>query len=313
MAKQRSSEFNDFGLGEKSFADGYRFLNKDGSFNIKKINVPFVKRFNFFHSLITMSWPQFFGIVFLGYMAINLIFASVYTIIGVENLTGIRALTPLEQFMEAFFFSAQTITTLGYGQVAPIGLATNIVAATESLLGLLSFALATGLMYGRFSKPVSRIIYSDKAVVAPYKDITGFMFRMYNAQINQLLEVEVDISLSVQKENSELRDFFSLELERSKVVFFPSMWTLVHPIDQGSPMYGMTPKELLEKDAEFIVTLKAFDESSLNVVYSRTSYKSPEIFWGEKFVYVAEKQNDKMLVDVSRINETKKVRLNNHN
>lgn len=310
MSQKPSPKFNDFGLGEKSSSNGYRFLNKDGSFNIKKVNIPFVRRFNFFHTLITMSWPQFFGTVFLGYLGINLIFASIYSIIGVENLTGIRAVTPSEQFLEAFFFSAQTITTLGYGQVAPLGLAANIAAATESLLGLLSFALATGLMYGRFSKPVSKITYSDKAVIAPYNDITGFMFRMYNAQKNQLLEVEVEISLSLQKkENSELRDFFSLELERSKVVFFPSMWTLVHPIDQGSPMYRMTEKELHKKDAEFIVTLKAFDESSLNVLYSRTSYKSNEIFWGEKFVYVAERQDDKLMVDVSRINETEKVSL----
>lgn len=310
MATKRKFRFNDFGLGTKPTSKGYRALNKDGSFNIKKVNVPFFNRLNFFHELVTLSWTKFFGFVFAGYLVINFIFATLYYLIGIENLTGIRSSDPTEQFMEAFFFSAQTITTLGYGQVAPIGLAANIVAATESLLGLLSFALATGLMYGRFSKPVSNITYSTKAVIAPYRDINGFMFRVYNAKRNQLLEVEAEVSLSIQRENSHLRDFFSLELERSRVVFFPSVWTVVHPIDENSPLYNLTEKELLDKDAEFIATIKAYDESSLNTVHSRSSYKSHELSWGEKFVYLGRMENDKLLIDVSGIDNTEKADLN---
>ena len=174
MARRKKESFSDFGLGEKSSSEGYRALNKDGSFNIEKTNIPFFERLNFFHSLVTMKWSHFFGFIILGYFIVNFFFATIYTLIGVENLTGTSGMTPFEEFMEAFFFSAQTITTLGYGRVAPLGLPANIVAATESLLGLLSFALATGLLYGRFSKPVSKIKYSDKAVIAPYQDINGF-------------------------------------------------------------------------------------------------------------------------------------------
>jgi inward rectifier potassium channel len=310
MNIKKKSPFNDFGLGDKATSRGYRALNKEGSFNIKKINIPFYKRINIFHELVTISWPRFFAFVFIGYLLINFFFASLYYIIGIEHLTGILSQDPSEQFMEAFFFSAQTITTLGYGQVAPIGLAANIVAATESLLGLLSFALATGLMYGRFSKPVSSITYSTKAVIAPYKNINGFMFRVYNAKKNQLLEVETEVSLSLQRQNSQLRDFYALQLERSRVVFFPSVWTVVHPITEDSPLYNLNSEDLDLKDAEFIVTVKAFDDSSLNIVYSRSSYKPSEIAWGEKFKYLGKMEDGKLLIDVKGIDDTERVDLN---
>lgn len=310
MVKKQQKEHEDFGLGEKSSSVGYRAVNKDGTFNIVKTNIPFFERLNFFHTLVTMKWLPFFGFILLGYFIVNLCFATIYTCIGIENLTGTKGMSPIEQYMEAFFFSAQTITTLGYGRVAPLGLPANIVAAIESLLGLLFFALATGLLYGRFSKPQSKIKYSHKAVISPYGDINGFMFRLTNPQTNQLLEVEVDVSLSLKRENSVLRDFHSLDLERKKVRFFPSLWTIVHPIDDHSPLFGASPHDLFEKDAEFITSLKAFDESSGQMVYSRSSYKPHEIVWGEKFVYAAEQRAGKTYVDVSKINATKKAQLN---
>ena len=310
MTKQQKESFNDFGLGEKSSTEGFRALNKDGSFNIEKTNIPFFERLNFFHTLVTMKWSHFFGFIILGYFIVNLFFASIYSIIGVENLTGTQGMGPLEQFMEAFFFSAQTITTLGYGRVAPLGLPANIIAAIESLLGLLFFALATGLLYGRFSKPISKIKYSDIAIIAPYKNINGFMFRLVNPQKNELLDVEVNVSVSMKREGSELRDFHILNLERKKVRFFPSMWTIVHPIDKSSPLHKLGKDDYFKKDFEFIVMLKAFDESSGQMVYSRSSYKPEEIKWGQKFVYVAKRTNGKTLIDVSKINERKKVELN---
>ncbi|WP_426429423.1 ion channel [Winogradskyella sp. HB-48] len=310
MAKHKQEEFEDFGLGEKSSSQGYRALNKDGSFNIEKTNISFFERLNFFHSLVTMKWSHFFGVVVLTYLLVNTLFATIYSLIGIEHLTGIHGSSPFEQFMEAFFFSAQTITTLGYGQVAPLGLLANIVAATESLLGLLFFALATGLLYGRFSKPISKIKFSQKAIIAPYQDINGFMFRLVNPQKNELLDVEINVSVSMKRENSELRDFHILNLERDNVRFFPSMWTVVHPIDKNSPLYGLNKNDYFEKDFEFIAMLKAFDESSGQMVYSRSSYKPEEIEWGQKFVYTAKRHNGKLLVDVGRINESEKAELN---
>lgn len=309
MAKQKR-KFNDLGLGTKNDVGGYRALNKDGTFNVKKINVPFFERLNFFHSLITMSWSRFFGCILLGYFVINTVFASIYTLIGVENLTGIEAANGFDEFMEGFFFSAQTITTLGYGRVAPMGYPANIVAAIESMLGLLGFALATGVLYGRFSRPSSKIRYSQHAVIAPYQEINGFMFRVTNPQNNQLLEMEVQINLAMQRDKSELRDFFALELERKYVAFMPYMWTIVHPISESSPLFKMSPGDLAKKDAEFIIAIKAFDESSSQTVYSRSSYKADEIKWGEKFVYTVKRENDSLTIDVGKIDTTEKANLN---
>lgn len=306
----KKKEYNDFGLGERATAGHYRVLNKDGSFNIRKENVAFWEKINFFHALVSMKWIKFFAIVLSTYFSVNLVFASIYMLIGIEHLTGIYGTTPTEQFVEAFFFSAQTITTLGYGQVAPTGILANIVAATESMMGLLGFALATGMVYGRFSKPAAKLKYSQNAIIAPYRDINGFMFRVVNPHGNQLLEVEASVSLSMLRDNSQLRDFFPLELERSNVVLLPAAWTIVHPITDDSPFYGVSQEDLIRKDAEIIIVIKAFDETFSQSVYSRSSYKYTEIEWGAKFSYLITHKNGKSAVDVSGISKTEKATLN---
>ena len=310
MKTDKKEKYEDLGLDTKSVRDGYRALNKDGTFNVRKQNVPFWERVNIFHSLVSMPWPKFFIVLASGYFLINIFFASLFMLVGTEHLTGIHGVTPLDQFIEAFFFSAQTITTLGYGQVAPLNLAANMVAATESLLGLLLFALATGLMYGRFSKPFATIKYSSHGVIAPYQDINGFMFRVVNPKKNQLMEVEVTVTLSLKRGDTELRDFHLLELERSKVVFFPTMWTIVHPISKSSPLYKLTEFDVLERDTEIIVMIKAFDESFSQTVYSKSSYKAHEIKWGQKFVYLTERHGNGVSIDISRIDETFEIALN---
>jgi len=309
MVAFKKRKYNDLGLDTKARVR-FRALNKDGTFNVKKINVPFFERTNYFHSLVTMPWRHFFGLVILCYFVVNLLFASIYMAVGVENLTATEGLTTFEKFMEAFFFSAQTITTLGYGRVAPVGILANSIAALESLLGLLSFALATGMLYGRFSKPSGKIRYSSIALIAPYQDINGFMFRVVNPQSNQLLEVEVTISLSLSNKHSDKRDFYLLDLERPKVVFFPTMWTIVHPITQNSPLYGLSEADVLEREAEFIITIRAFDESFSQTVYSRASYNAYDLKWGAKFVYLIKSDPEKLVVDVGRIDETEAAALN---
>lgn len=303
-------KFNDLGFGTKGGSAGTRGLNKDGSFNIRKTNVPFSERVNFYHSLVSMSWTRFFVIVAIGFMAANLLFAGIYMWIGMEHLTGIDGKDTLHRFMEAFFFSSQTLTTLGYGRVAPVGIGTSTIAAIESTLGLMAFALATGLLYGRFSRPVARMKYSTHAVMAPYRTMNGFMFRVVNPRDNQLIEIEVSVTLSLLKPGSAMRDFYFLELERSKVNFLPSTWTIVHPIDDASPLRGFKEKDLLERDAEFIVLVKAFDETFSQTVYSRSSYKAKEVKWAQKFTYIIEPDGIGTKVDVSRLDETEPVALN---
>ena len=210
MVRKKEDDYKDLGLDTKSQSGVYRALNKDGSFNVRKKNVSFFESLNTFHSLVSMPWSKFFLVVLLIYFLINILFASIYLAIGLEHLTGIYGQTLPDQFIEAFFFSAQTITTLGYGRVAPVGILANIVAAAESMLGLLTFALGTGLMYGRFSKPTATVRYSDHAVMAPYKEINAFMFRVVNPKKNQLVEVEINLTLSLQNMQSGNREFFNL-------------------------------------------------------------------------------------------------------
>ena len=310
MATFRKRRFNDLGLDTKGNSGQYRSLNKDGTFNVRKANIPFFERINFFHSLLSMSWRQFYGLIIVCYFAVNLLFATIYSAVGIEHLTATDGLTGFEKFMEAFFFSAQTITTLGYGRVAPTGLVANSIAAVESMMGLLSFALATGMLYGRFSRPNAKIRHSTNAVIAPYQDINAFMIRVVNPRSNHLLEVEATLTLSMKREGTGLRDFYLLELERPKVVFFPSMWTIVHPINGQSPLNGLSESAVLDRDAEFIIMLKAFDESFSQTVYSRSSYKADEIKWGQKFTYVTRPEKDGLMVDVGRINETEEAALN---
>ncbi len=310
MAIKKNINFNDLGLGTKSQSKNYRVLNKNGSFNVKKKNIPALERLNFFHALITMSWARFFLIVFLAYLVVNLLFATAYLLIGTDSLTGVGGTTEWEHFISAFFFSAQTITTLGYGQMAPTGLLANMVAAFESLLGLLTFALATGMVYGRFSKPRAKIRYSNNALIAPYLDMNAFMFRVVNPRNNQLLEVEAQVTVSVKDENTDSRSFYPLELERSKVTFFPYMWTIVHPINNDSPLKGMKAEDFLSKDSEFIISIKAFDESFSQMVYSRSSYKTQEVQWGKKFVYIVKTEDDTVSIDIGRLDETEEIALN---
>lgn len=280
---RRSQASDDLGLGNKGGKG--RGVNKDGSFNVERIGVPKFRPYEIYHSLISMSWGKFSLLVLVAYGVVNLLFAMIYYFIGTEHLSGITPdMSEKHRFMEAFFFSSQTLTTLGYGRIAPVGALASSVAAVESLLGLLTFALATGLLYGRFSRPQAKLLYSTNALVAPYRDITGLMLRISNKRSNQLIEVEAEITLSYQEKGKNSRSFASLALERKKINLFPSSWTLVHPITEESPFYGMSEQDLHDADVELIVLIKSFDDTFSQTIYSRSSYKAHEIIWGAKFL-----------------------------
>jgi len=233
-----------------------------------------------------MSWPKFFAVTFGSYFVINCLFSVIYILIGIEHLSGITSTTMNEDFWEAFFFSAQTLTTVGYGRVAPMGHLTSAIAAIEALLGLLGFALATGLVYGRFSRPKSMILFSRNAVFAPYLDINAWMFRMINESPNELVDVRVEVSLSrleTLSNGQRTRKYYGLKLERNQVNFFPLSWTLVHPLTEESPLYGATEESMAESDSEFLIYVRATEETFLQPVHARFSYRFNEIVWGAKF------------------------------
>jgi inward rectifier potassium channel len=299
----------DPGFGNKDASKGGRYINKDGSFNIRRKGLAFYRSFSFYHHLITISWFKFCLYILISYLLINLFFASLYLYTGVEKLGGAQGETSFERFQDAFFFSTQTFTTVGYGRINPIGLSSNIISSLESLCGLLTFALATGLLYGRFSRPNANILFSDQAVIAPYQDITGFMFRIANARENQLINVEAQVAFTrVEKvQGTDVRKYFELNLERDKIDFFSLSWTIVHPIDENSPLWGISKEEFNSSDAEFLILLKAFDDTFSQNVHTRSSYKFNEIAWNYKFVNTFSREDGITVLELDKISMIEKV------
>ncbi len=303
----------DLGFGTKISGKEQRMINRDGSYNVTRKGQSFWDTFNVYHALIAMSWGRFLIFVLLFYIVINLLFGGIYYFIGMEHLAGALGSSPTEKFFDAFFFSAQTITTLGYGRISPMGFWASFAASIESIFGLMGFALITGLIYGRFSRPKAKILQSEHALIAPYKDINGLMFRIINGKVNQLIEVEIQVvvALRVTENGQAVRRFLPLELERSRISLFPTNWTVVHPIDESSPIKNMSASELKERDAEFSILLKGFDDSFSQTVYWRSSFKHSEIIWGAKFVNIINNEADGSIsIDMMRFNEYDVVDLN---
>ena len=285
MSGQQSSNDrrDDLGFGNRTGSG--RNMNRDGSYNIKRLGEPRLRSYEWYHDLITMKWTRFIGVVLISYIIANTIFATVYFWLGVEHLSGIEPhLAEWRKFAEAYFFSSQTLTTLGYGRIAPVGFWTSLVAAIESMLGLIGFALATGLLYGRFSRPNAKILFSSNALITPYRGGRALMFRLVNQRHSQLIEVEVEVTLTINNTVSGQREYHPLTLERRRIALFPLSWTIVHPMDQDSPLFNATVKELFDREIEIIVVIKAFDDTFSQTIYQRTSYRADEIMEGAKFV-----------------------------
>ncbi|MFN7294736.1 MAG: ion channel [Bacteroidota bacterium] len=282
----------ELGFGNK--AKSVRLLKHDGTFNVRRTGLPFFQNLHIYHALIEMSWLKFAAITLLFYSFMNVTFALLYVWVGIEHLSGVSGNTFLEKFWEAFFFSAQTLTTVGYGRISPEGFATSMIAAVESMIGLMGFALITGILYGKFSRPTARIIFSEKAIIAPYKDINAFEFRIVNERKNQLIEVEVQVLISMNKliDGQRKNIFLDLPLETKKVNFLPLPWTIVHAIDENSPFFGIAAQELIEAAAEFIIMVKAYDDTFSQNIYKRYSYTAAEIIWGAKFNVIYKNDDD---------------------
>ena len=216
----------------------------------------------------------------------------IYVALGVENLGLIHQPGHI-QFLNAFFFSAQTITTVGYGAIAPQGIWPNIVASFEAFIGLLSFAMATGLLYGRFSRPRAKLLYSENALIAPYQGSHGLMIRLANARSSQMIRVSARIMLSmVEEENNQpKRKFYNLTLEMDEITMLPASWTIVHPIDSESPLFGVSEETFIKSDPEIILSVDGYDETYSQQVHSRTSYKSEEVVFNARFAKILGRNN----------------------
>ena len=286
---QIASETETRDLGFGSIVAGQsreRLLNQDGSFNVRRTGLNFLTSLNLYHTLMTMPWKVFLSLLLLLYFLSNIVFGLFYASLGAESLVDSSS-TPTENLLlRGFFFSVQTFATIGYGTIHPVGVVPNLLVTIESYYSMVTTALVTGIIFARFARPTAKIHFSRVAVVAPYRDIKGFMFRLVNGRSSQLIEVEAKVMFArfIEENGNVVRRFDLLDLERKSVAFFPLAWTIVHPVNEKSPLYGLTTEDLKKSDAEFLILLTATDETFAQVVHTRSSYKPAEIKFGYKFV-----------------------------
>ncbi len=282
-----------------------RLLNRDGTFNVARKGLSPLSSFNLYHAMLTITWGKFMAIVVFSYLVTNVLFALAYLACGPGALSvpdGLRVENP---FWQAFFFSVHTLGTIGYGNITPAGMAANLIVTLEALFGLLGFALVTGLLFSRFSRPTAKILFSQNAIIAPYREMTAFEFRITNARRNQIIELNATV-MYTQFENHDgtpMRRFYPLKLERDRVTFFSLSWTIVHPIDEKSPLYGKTEQDLDAANAEILILLTGIDETFSQTVHTRSSYKADEIVWHARFdnIYNPPSPSGRLTIDVQKL------------
>ncbi|MBI1307566.1 MAG: hypothetical protein GC181_13270 [Bacteroidetes bacterium] len=299
-------EFRQSGFSNRAENEGHRLINKDGSFNVEKTGLRFFERFSLFHWLIHLSLLRFVSILFATYLVVNAIFAIIYMLCGPEAISGPIPETSSENFLHAFFFSTQTLTTVGYGSLYPISKAASLVASVEAFLGLLGFAMATGLLYGRFSRPKARILFSNRALIAPYRDGKGLMIRLANAKESQITNLSVIMTYSeLWNEDGEIkRKFFALDLEIQEISALVTSWTLVHPVNEDSPLWDISEEKLKNKKSEIIIHLRGYDETYSQIVQTRASFTSDEIILNARFRKIlGHNEEGKATIDLSTLSD----------
>jgi inward rectifier potassium channel len=235
-----------------------------------------------YHALLNAHWSVLLAIFVTYYLVANTLFALAY-LAGGDDLANARP----GSFEDAFFFSVQTLATIGYGAFAPKTRYANVLVAVEALVGVLSFAIAAGLFFAKFSRPTARVVFSRVAVITPRDGVPSLMLRMANERANQVVEAQVQVSLIRSErtaEGEQVRRFYDLELVRTRTPIFLLSWTVVHPITATSPLYGITPESLAEGEGEVVVSVAGVDETFSQTIRARYSYLPEEIVWGARFV-----------------------------
>ena len=296
----------DPGLTQRFTGALSRIINKDGSFNVKRSGTTW-RDFHPYLHLISMSWPKFLATLVLAYLVINAVFAVGYFFLPSGEMQGAQARDDLHRFLNGFFFSSHTLTTVGYGNIAPAGVLANVIASIEALIGVLAFAIATGLLFGRFSRPSARIGFSGNMLISPYQEGTSLQFRVVNRRANSIIDLEARLLLmTVNRDGGgePRRSYQMLRLERERVLFLPLTWTVVHPIDHESPLWSKTATDLDRLQAEVLILLKGHDDTFNQTVISRYSYRHDEIVWGARFApaFYANEDGD-LVLELPKVGE----------
>jgi inward rectifier potassium channel len=286
----------------------WRLLNKDGTFNVERTGLRQRKSEDIYHRLLRMGWRKFLLFIFGNYLTVNLAFATAYFLCGPGALTGTEGVSGWKRLEDCFFFSVQTFATIGYGKMTPTGTLPNLLVTLEALVGLLGVALATGIIFARFSRPTARVVFSDKAVIHKVDGVKSLVFRMANLRLNQIMDAHVSVIMSVDEKTAEgvrYRNFYDLHLERDNSPMFALSWTIVYPIIETSPLAHKNKEMLAASHAEIIVTMTGTDDTFNQQISARYSYIPDEIEWDREFrdILTRDDQHRKVIMDVSRIHD----------
>ncbi len=279
-----------------------RMLDQKGHSNVVRLGIKPSLWHDLYYLLLTISWSWFFALTLLFYGVINTVFACLY-LIGGDNLTNARS----GSFWDAFFFSVQTMGTIGYGVISPKTFYGNVIVSIEAMLGLLGVAVITGLAFARLARPTARILFSRFAIISPYNGVPTLMFRTANQRGNQILEARLWVFIvrdEVTQEGQAMRRFYDLPLSRHQSPVFNLTWTAMHPIDENSPLYGETPESLKDCATEIVVSLTGVDETVAQTVHARYSYMTQEILWDVQFAEMLTYSSDgQRAIDFSRFHD----------
>lgn len=294
----------------------WRIIGPDGKLNLK-IPRRLERSKDLYHWLQSLSWTQFFGMLFASFLAINLTFSIFYfltcafeTPMGIEGFSeSVLKLGSFRLFLECFFFSIQTFGTIGYGKIAPVSLSANILVAIEAFTGILSMAVASGLMYGRFSRPIAKILFSNSCVIQEMDGIPCLMFRIANERFNMVAEASIEVCLmrnEATKEGKTFRNFVRMKVEQDNNPIFALSWSIVHEMDASSPLFGKTIDDLVSERAEILVNFRGVDEILSQTIYARKSYIPQDLKFNHDFVDIIQRtENGSLVLHFDRIHETK--------
>jgi inward rectifier potassium channel len=299
----------DLGLGGRmSDRSRARLLNRDGTFNVRRNDLNPFHPYNAYHTLLSLPIPRLLALMAAGYVATNVVFASLYWLAGPGALAG-ASTSPLARFEACLFFSVQTLATIGYGKLVPDTRAANVLVAIEALVGLLGFAILSGLLFARFTRPSAKISFTRNALIAPYRNGWALMFRLVNRRNNDLTDVHAVVTFArwIGEPGERSRRFDQLTLERDAIIFMPLHWVVVHPITETSPLRGLTQEALAAMDPEFVCLLTAADETSAQTVHAKTSYDRTDLVWGARFVDMYLPDTDRVAIDLNRLHEIEPV------
>jgi inward rectifier potassium channel len=275
-------------------------MARERSYEIRVIGAPKNLFGDWYHELLRMKWMYLLGAIFLAVMSINALFALGYVAVG-----GVTNMKP-HSFEDAFYFSAETMGTIGYGAMFPESRGANLLMVAESFVSMLVTALSTGLIFTKFARPLGRVAFSKHATISPMEGVPTLMFRLGNERQNTIVEGTVHVSYSRTTTTAEGMRFYKmidLVLARDRSPAIAKSWSILHHIDKNSPLYGATPESLAAEDAELLVTLAGMDDTSYQPVHARHIYEAPEILWGMRNADVLSEQGDDVLLDLSHFHE----------